>query len=90
MREYCTKLGRAKLQRQMTVTERRHMATVLDDDLQDIEWTAKLASYINPPAKISRFSIGFGLRVRSMPTEYNSKQTEYIKWIFFEGELPNK
>ena len=90
VREYAAKMGSARFQRPMTTTERRHLPTVLEAGLEDIELTPKLASYLDEEAKTGRYPVGFALRVRSMPTDYNTNQINYIKRIFLEGELPNK
>lgn len=91
VREYIAKMGSAHLQRQMTTREKRHMPRVIDESLlQDIQLTPKLASYVDESRKVGRYPVGFALRVRSMPTEYNLKQIDYIKRIFLEGELPTK
>ena len=83
-------MGGAKLQRTLTTTERRHLPTVLEDDLREVVWSNLLAKYIDPSRRTGLFTVGFALRVRSVPTVYTEKQLDYVKRIFLEGELPNK
>ena len=90
VREYSQKMGSSKLQRALTVSERRHLPTVLEGELQDIQWSESLSKYFDPMYKIGRFSVGFALRVSNPPTKYNQKQIDYIRRIFLDGEMPNK
>ena len=60
------------------------MVNVPIDDLP------RLLKYVDIQNIEDHYRIGFALRTRTKPTEYNSKQIEYIKAIFLEGEKANK
>ena len=90
IREYCSKMGAAGLQRRLTPSEKKHMATNVLEEMVNFTVTDGLLKYIDIQNIEDHYRIGFALRTRTKPTEYNSKQLEYIKAIFLEGEKANK
>ena len=90
VREYCSKFGASGLQKKLTSSEKRYMATHVFESVVDITLTDFLLRYVDVQKIAGYYPKGFALRVRAKPTNYNQKQIDYLKQLFLEGERPNK